>query len=319
MIVDTDTASDDAVALIMALREPAVEVVAITVVAGNVPLPQASRNARYTVELCGAEVPVHEGATGPLKRDLQTATFFHGEDGLGDRGYPPPRRPPAAGHAVAALIEAVRAHPGITLVTLGPLTNVALALAEAPDIASKLGRCVVMGGAACTVGNITPAAEYNIWCDPEAARACFRSALAIEMVGWELSRGEANLDDADIARCRALGTELARFAIDCNGTALEVNRSLFRAPGISLPDPVAMAVALDPGVVTRRSRHLVDVECDGALTRGMTVVDELDVVRRGLADASGWPKEAASREPNVTVCREIDVPRFKERLFRALA
>jgi purine nucleosidase len=319
IVVDTDTASDDAVALIMALREPSVEVVAITVVAGNVPLAQASRNARYTVELCGAFVPVHEGAERPLAREPHPATFFHGEDGLGDRGYPPPRRPPAAGQAVAALIAAVRAHPGITLVTLGPLTNVALALAEAPDIASKLGRCVVMGGAACTVGNITPAAEYNIWCDPEAARACFRSALPIEMVGWELSRGAANLDDADIARCRALGTDLARFAIDCNETALEVNRSLFRAPGISLPDPVAMAVALDPGVVTRRSRHLVDVECDGTLTRGMTVVDELDVVRRGLADASGWPKEAASREPNVTVCQEIDVPRFKERLFRALA
>ena len=319
MIVDTDTASDDAVALIMALREPAVEVVAITVVAGNVPLPQASRNARTVVELCGASVPVHEGADRPLARAPHPATFFHGEDGLGDRGTPPPRREAASARGVAALVETIRARPGITLVTLGPLTNVALALAEAPDIATKVGRCVVMGGASCTVGNITPAAEYNVWCDPEAARACFRSSLPVEMVGWELSRGAANLDDADIARCRALGTELARFAIDCNGTALEVNRSLFRAPGISLPDPVAMAVALDPGVVTRRSRHLVDVECDGTLTRGMTVVDELDVVRRGLADASGWPKEAASREPNVTVCREIDVLRFKERLFRALA
>jgi len=291
MIVDTDTASDDAVALIMALREPAVEVVAITVVAGNVPLPQASRNARYTVELCGAEVPVHEGATGPLKRDLQTATFFHGEDGLGDRGYPPPRRPPAAAHAVPALVAAIRAHPGVVLVTLGPLTNVALALAEAPDIAPRVVRCVVMGGAACTVGNVTPAAEYNIWCDPEAAQACFRSGLPIEMVGWELSREDANLDD----------------------------RSLFRAPGISLPDPVAMAVALDPEVVTRRSRHAVDVECEGTLTRGMTVVDQLDVVRRGLADAGGWRPEAASEEPSVTVCWEIDVPRFKERLFRALS
>jgi purine nucleosidase len=319
MIVDTDTASDDAVALIMALREPTVEVVAITVVAGNVPVAQASRNARYAVELCGANVPVYEGAAGPLKRDLCTATFFHGEDGLGDRGYPRPRRPPAADHAVLALVAMIRAHPGAVLVTLGPLTNVALALAEAPDIASKVGRCVVMGGAACTVGNATPAAEYNVWCDPEAARACFRSGLPIEMVGWELSRGSANLDDSDIARCRALGTERARFALDCNATALEVNRSLFGGPGISLPDPVAMAVALDPGVVTRRSRHLVDVECDGLLTRGMTVVDELDVVRRGLADEAGWPPGMASREPNVTVCWEIDVPRFKERLFRALA
>jgi purine nucleosidase len=319
MIVDTDTASDDAVALIMALREPAVEVVAITVVAGNVPLAQASRNARYTVELSGGDVPVHEGAERPLVREPSTATFFHGEDGLGDRGYPPPRRPPAAGHAVRALVAAVRAHPGVVLVTLGPLTNVALALAEAPDIASKVGRCVVMGGAACTVGNVTPAAEYNIWCDPEAARTCFRSRLPIEMVGWELSRGAANLDYADIARCRALGTERARFAVDCNATALEANRSLFGGPGISLPDPVAMAVALDPGVVTRRSRHAVDVECDGVLTRGMTVVDELDVVRHGVADDAGWPPGIASREPNVTVCREIDVPRFKERLFRALA
>ena len=319
MIVDTDTASDDAVALIMALRDPAVEVVAITVVAGNVPLAQGSRNARYTVELCGAEVPVHEGAERPLVREPSTATFFHGEDGLGDRGFPPPRRPPAAGHAVPALVECIRAHPGLVLVTLGPLTNIALALAEAPDIVSKVGRCVVMGGAAGTVGNVTPAAEYNVWCDPEAARACFRSGLPIEMVGWELSRGPANLDDADIARCRALGTERARFAVDGNATALEVNRSLFRGPGISLPDPVAMAVALDPAVVTRRSRHAVDVECDGVLTRGMTVVDELDVVRRGLADAAGWRPGAASEAPNVTVCWEIDVPRFKERLFRALA
>jgi len=319
MIVDTDTASDDAIALIMALREPAVQVVAITVVAGNVPLVQASRNARYTVELCDADVPVHEGAERPLARELHTATFFHGQDGLGDRGYPPPKRTAASRDATTALVEAVRAQPGIVLVTLGPLTNVALALAEAPDIASKVGRCVVMGGAACSVGNVTPAAEYNVWCDPEAARACFRSGLPIEMVGWELSRGSANLDDADIARCLALGTGRARFAVESNAVALEVNRSLLDGPGISLPDPVAMAVALDPGVVTRKSRHAVDVECDGVLTRGMTVVDQLDVVRRGLAEGAGWPTGVASREPNVTVCWEIDVPRFKERLLRALS
>jgi purine nucleosidase len=319
MIVDTDTASDDAVALIMALREPAVEVVAITVVAGNVPLAQGSRNARYTVELCGSSVPVHEGAERPLVREPRTATSFHGRDGLGDRGYPPPRRPAAEGHAAAALVAAVRAHPGIVLVTLGPLTNVALALVEAPEIVSRVGRCVVMGGAACTVGNMTPAAEYNIWCDPEAARTVFRSGLPIEMVGWELCRGRACLDDADIARCRALGTDRAHFAIDCNLPALEANRSLFDEAGIGLPDPVAMAVALDPDVVTRRSRHAVDVECEGALTRGMTVVDQLDVVSRGLGDASGWPPGAVASEPKVTVCWEIDVPRFKERLFRALA
>jgi inosine-uridine nucleoside N-ribohydrolase len=319
MIVDTDTASDDAVALIMALRAPEVDVKAITIVAGNVPLAQGSRNARYTVELCGADVPVYEGAARPLEREPHTATVFHGQDGLGDRGYPPPVRPPTAGNATTALVEGIRAHPGLVLVTLGPLTNVALALREAPDIATKVGRCVVMGGAACTVGNVTPAAEYNIWCDPEAARLCFRSGLPIEMVGWELCRGQANLTDDDVAHCRALGTALADFALDCNATLLEANRTLFHEPGIPLPDPVAMAVALDPSLVTRKSRHAVEVECEGALTRGMTVVDELDVVPRGLSDAAGWPARAAAGEAKVTVCWEIDVTRFKKRLFRALA
>jgi purine nucleosidase len=307
LLIDTDTASDDAVALVMALRDPAFEVVAITVVAGNVALPQASRNARFTVELCGASVPVHEGAAKPLRRPPVDASFFHGQDGLGDRGYPPPRTQPAAGHAVDVLIEKIRERPGILLVTLGPLTNVALALDKAPDIAAGVGRCVVMGGAACTVGNVTPAAEYNIWCDPEAARSVFRSGLPIEMVGWELCRGDANLDDADIARARALDTPLAHFAIDCNLTALEANRRLFHDPGIGLPDPVAMAVALEPGIATRTSRHAIDIECDSELTRGMTVVDALDIV-----------PHAAKGERLPCVVWQIDVRRFKERLFRAL-
>ena len=318
LLIDTDTASDDAVALVMALRDPGHEVVAITVVAGNVALPQGSRNARYTVELCGASVPVHEGAAKPLVRPPVDAGFFHGQDGLGDRGYPAPRAAPAPGHAVDVLVERIRERPGILLVTLGPLTNVALALAKAPDIAANVGRCVVMGGAACTVGNVTPAAEYNVWCDPEAARAVFRSGMPIEMVGWELCRGEANLDDADIARCRALGTPLADFAIDCNLKALEANRTLFHEPGIGLPDPVAMAVALDPKLATRTSRHAVEVECESPLTRGMTVVDSLDVVPRQLGDPAGWPAEAVSGARLATIVWQIDVARFKQRLFAAL-
>jgi purine nucleosidase len=143
--------------------------------------------------------------------------------------------------------------------------------------------------------------------------------MPIEMVGWEHCRGAANLDDADIARCRALGTRLAHFAIDCNATALEANRRLFHDPGIGLPDPVAMAVALDPKVATRTSRHAVEIECESDLTRGMTVVDALDVVPRELGDSTGWPAGAVSAKPHVTVVWEIDVARFKHRLFRALA
>jgi purine nucleosidase len=199
-LIDTDTASDDAVALIMALRAPDVEVRAITIVAGNVPVAQAARNALYTAELCGSDVPVYPGADHPLLREYVHAEWFHGKDGLGDHNYPAPRRAPEPTHAVEAIVETVRANPGITLVTLGPLTNVALALARAPDIAANVARTVVMGGAPCCEGNVTPAAEYNMWVDPEAARMVVRSGLPIELVGWHLCRGAAALDPADLER-----------------------------------------------------------------------------------------------------------------------
>ncbi len=199
-IIDTDTASDDAVALLMALRHPDVRVEAITVVAGNVELEQGLKNALYTVELSGADVPVYRGSAAPLRRELVVAQFFHGRDGLGDQGYPSPQRKPAEGDAVDVLIETIRAQPGIVLVTLGPLTNVARALSRAPDIVSDVGRCIVMGGAACTIGNVTPAAEYNVWVDPDAARVVFRSGLPIEMIGWELCRGAATLSEEEMDR-----------------------------------------------------------------------------------------------------------------------
>ncbi len=312
MIIDTDTASDDAVALLMALRWPDVEVNAITTVAGNVSLEQGTRNALYTVELCGSEVPVYRGAAQPLRRDLVVAEYFHGRDGLGDQGYPPPTHGPAEGDAVDVLIDTIRQQPGLILVTLGPLTNVALAVQRAPDIAQLVGRCVVMGGAACTVGNVSPAAEYNMWVDPEAAQAVFTSGMQVEMVGWELCRGDANLTDDEMASVRAFGNELALFAIDCNATAVEANRTLLGDPGLALPDPVAMGIALDPDLCTRRSRHHVQVETISDLTRGMTVVDQLGVTGEDTNRAA-W-SELAAGPPNVTVCWELDVPAWKRML-----
>ena len=315
-LIDTDTASDDAVALIMALRAEEVTVEAITVVAGNVPLERAVRNALYTVELCEAEVPVHAGAQGPLRRPLETAEFFHGVDGLGDRGYPTPTSDPDSDDAVGALLEATRSHPGLTLVTLGPLTNVALALRADPGLADRVGRLVVMGGAACTVGNVTPAAEFNLWVDPEAASEVLDAGMPTELVGWELCRGAANLTEEERAAVKALDTPLAHFAIDCNATALEATRRQSGDPGLGLPDPVAMAIALEPALCLRRSPHHVQVETESELTRGMSVVDRLDV-----ADAphnrSVWG-DRAGREPWVEVCWELDVAGFKERLFSAL-
>src|SRR5216684_6710576 len=137
-LIDTDTASDDAVALIMALRSPDVSVLAITTVAGNVGVQQATRNALYTAELCGANTPVYAGAEKPLIRPHLSADWFHGLDGLGDHGYPPPRRAPEKSHAVEAIIDTIEAHAGLVLVTLGPLTNIALALVRKPGIATKI-------------------------------------------------------------------------------------------------------------------------------------------------------------------------------------
>jgi purine nucleosidase len=165
-LIDTDTASDDAVALIMAIHAPDVRVAAITTVAGNVDVDQATRNALYTVELCGSDIPVYSGAGKPLLRAHQNARWFHGNDGLGNRGYPPPQRVPEERPAVEAITETVEANPGLVVVTLGPLTNLALALALKPSIVAKVGRCVIMGGAPCCEGNVTPAAEFNMWADP---------------------------------------------------------------------------------------------------------------------------------------------------------
>ena len=161
--------------------------------------------------------------------------------------------------------------------TLGPLTNVALALQRKPDIAAKVGRCVVMGGAPCCEGNVTPAAEYNIWCDPEAARIVLHSGLPVELVGWHLCRGEAALNPEDIKYVLSLGTPQARFAIECNSRAQQAYFEQTGERGISLPDPVAMSIALDPAIVTQQTANYVDVETSSELTLGMTVVDRLNV------------------------------------------
>lgn len=315
-LIDTDTASDDAVALIMALRNPDVRVAAITTVAGNVDVQQATRNALYTVELCGSDVPVYSGAEKPLLRAYTNATWFHGRDGLGDQNYPAPHRSHESLHAVDAIIETIETNPGLVVVTLGPLTNLALALAKKPAIAAKVGRCVVMGGAPCCEGNVTPAAEYNIWVDPEAARVVMLSGLPVELIGWQLSRGEAVLHERDITRIQALDGSVARFAIECNSRAREAYKTQTGEDGISLPDPIAMCVALDPSTGTEWSEHSVDVETQSELTRGMTVVDRLNVAEDERNRVVWEPVLRTGRKSKV--CWKLDIQRWKETLFSAL-
>jgi purine nucleosidase len=315
-IIDTDTASDDAVALLMAFRAADVRVAAVTVVAGNVPVEQGARNALYTAELCGADVPVYKGAEKPLARPYQDAEWFHGRDGLGDQNYPPPRRQAESEHAVPALIRHITQNAGCTLVTLGPLTNIALALAQAPHIAQLVERCIVMGGAATTYGNVTPAAEYNIWCDPEADRSVFLSGLPIEMVGWELCIGPYAFDHQEIEQMRAIGTPYAHFAVDCNRVAIEALYVQTGQRALALPDPTAMAVALDPTICTRQSEHYVLIETSSALTRGMTVVDRLNVAE-DARNRHIWG-EAIAKGVKTKVCWELDVNRWKNLLYSLL-
>lgn len=303
-IIDTDTASDDAVALMMALRAPDVEVVAITTVAGNVNLQQATRNALTVVERCGADVPVYAGLAKPLFRPASDATFFHGQDGMGDLNLPRPARDVIENeHGVDALIRVIRENAGsITLVTLGPLSNVAAALVKAPEIARQVEQCYVMGGAANTIGNITPAAEYNIWCDPEAARVVFHSGMPVVMIGHEHSLGEAVLTREELNELRTLGP-IAELAVDCNAAAYRASTEWLHEAGLTQPDPVAMSIALEPTICTIREHHYVDVETHSELTRGMTVVDRFAVLKL---------------PPNIDVCYAIDVPRWKALLARLL-
>jgi purine nucleosidase len=302
-LIDTDTASDDAVALVMALCHPDVEVEAITVVAGNVPLDQGVQNALYTVERCGRRIPVHRGIARPLLRPLQTAQFCHGEDGMGDIGLPLSGRHPAEGHAVDVLVEASRRLAGrLTLVTLGPLTNLAVALLKEPRVAEWVERCVVMGGIGFGHGNIVPAAEYNLWVDPEAAKIVFESGLPLCMVGWDVSHRRATFTAAEAESLRQ-ASELGAFCVDIQKGLREFGIHYLKQEGFDLPDPIAMAVALDPTVATDTRTLRVDIETGSELTRGQSVVDHLRVT---------------GREPNVDVVLDASRDGFLRLLHAAV-
>jgi purine nucleosidase len=279
--IDTDTASDDAVALIIALRHGDIDVVGIGVVAGNVPLEMGVQNALYTRELCQSNTPIYVGAAKPLVRELRTAQFVHGIDGMGDIGLDLKGRLPNAGSAIDELIKSAHEFDGVLeLVTLGPLTNIALALKKDPSIAKKIKRCVVMGAVADHIGNVTPVAEFNMWVDPEAVDVVLQSGMNLEFVGWDISRKFAVITQAESAMLRAMDTTFATFTIDIQRVLEKFCENETHLAGFDLPDPIAIAYAINSSVADEvREMHLV-VETQSLATEGMVVMDTLGVLHQ---------------------------------------
>ena len=303
LLIDTDTAADDAVALLVALASPQTTVEALTIVSGNVGAEQAARNALKTLEVAGRlEIPVHVGAAGPMTRVAEYATYVHGADGLGDQNYPQVGQSSPVS-ALQATLRCLREHPGqITWIALGPLTNVATAILADPATCALAKELVIMGGVSDGVGNVTPAAEFNIWVDPEAARVVLRSGLPMRIVGWDISRlGETVISADERERLRSCGHPRARYAYDVTRRLWEFATS-HGVAGMDLPDPVTMVLALHPHLGVWKQLH-VDVECQGELTRGALVIDHLS--------STGAPA-------NASVCFAAQGDKVKAILFECL-
>lgn len=304
-LLDTDTAGDDAFAILLLALTAGARLEAVTTVAGNLPVDRVTENALYTLQQAGRleEVPVYRGADRPLLRPLVTAESVHGADGMGDSNFPPARGRPQAEHAVDALVRLIHRHAGdIELVAIGPLTNVALAYMKAPSIAREVRRLWVMGGCNNGLGNVTPAAEYNFYADPEAARMVVRAGFPLTLVSWDLCVRYATFEPAVLAEIEAMETPLSHFFTAVNRRALEF--SLQGGYGGSVhPDSLTVAMALDPGIIRRQAACFVDVECAGELTRGYSLVDVRGVL---------------GRPPNVDVVLEADPDRFRRMMLTLL-
>ncbi|MFN3145798.1 MAG: nucleoside hydrolase [Paracoccaceae bacterium] len=295
IIIDTDPGQDDAVAILLALASPELDVLGITTVAGNVPLPLTTRNALQVCELAGRPVPVHAGCDRPLKRHLVTAEHVHGKTGLDGIALPDPSTGPAPGHAVDFLIDTLRAEPprSVTLCPLGPLTNIATALRDAPEIADRVARIVLMGGAYFEVGNITPAAEFNIYVDPEAAEIVFRSGIDITALPLDVTH-KTLMTAPRVAAFRDMGTRAGEAVASWTDFFERFDKEKYGSDGAPLHDPTVIGYLLRPDLFTGR-RINVEIETLSDLTRGMTVADWWGVSGRpanatfiGGIDADGF-------------------------------
>ena len=302
LLIDTDPGVDDALAILMAHAHA--DVAGLSVAAGNVGLGYTVRNARTLVDLLGAATPVFAGCATPLVRMAdEDAAFVHGRDGFGDVGLPEPAAALSAEPAALALLRLTRERPGeLTLVALAPLTNLALALRIDPALPGRVARLVVMGGAVSGLGNTGRVpAEFNVGFDPEAAHVVFEAFPQFDLIDWELTLRHA-FDEAQFDRWLQAGDRRADFYARIARTARTFNHEHARR-GVIAADALAMAVAIDPSIVTRSQTRAVAVELDGRLTRGATVVD--------WAGRLGHPARA-------NLVLEVDQLRFAAMVRRAL-
>ena len=305
IIIDTDPGQDDAVAILLALSSPELDVVGITAVAGNVPLALTEKNARKICELAGRpDMRVYAGAVRPLMRPLVTAEYVHGKTGLDGPDLPEPAMPLQAQHGVDFIIDTVKANPdgAITLCPLGPLTNVALALIRAPEIAPKIKEIVLMGGGFFEGGNVTPAAEFNIYVDPHAADVVLNSGIPIVIMPLDVTH-KALTSRARVERFRKMGTKVGDATAALLDFFERFDEQKYGTDGGPLHDPCVIAYLIKPDLF--QGRHCnVTVETQSELTMGMTVID-------------WW--HVTGREANATVMREIDHEGFFALLTERLA
>ncbi|WBU58099.1 nucleoside hydrolase [Paracoccus sediminicola] len=304
IIIDTDPGQDDAVAILLALASPELEVLGITAVAGNVPLALTERNARLVVGLSGRDVPVYAGCDRPLKRDLVTAEYVHGQTGLDGIELGEPSVPLQEGDGVDFIIETLRREaPGtVTLVPIGPLTNIAAAFARAPDIVKRVQQIVIMGGAYFEVGNVSPAAEFNIYVDPEAAAQVFASGVDLVVMPLDVTH-RALTSAAWIATLRGLGNRAGEAVASWTDFFERFDREKYGAEGAPLHDPCTIAWLIRPDLFSGR-RINVEIETEGRFTTGMTVADWWGVTER---------------KPNALFIRDLDRDGFFELLTERIA
>jgi inosine-uridine nucleoside N-ribohydrolase len=302
ILIDCDPGHDDAIALLLALASPEVDLLGVTTVAGNQTLAKTTANALRVLEFVGrSDVPVAAGADRPLSRELHVAAHVHGESGLDGPALPPPHGEPIDEHAVDFLARsALGSERPVTLVPVGPLTNIALLLARYPEVVEAVERIVLMGGAVAE-GNTTPAAEFNIWADPEAARRVFSSGLSVTMIGLDVTH-KALMTDAHAERLRSSGPA-GRMVAELYDFFKGFHAETYGFDGAPIHDAVAVAQVIRPGIVETVHRR-VDIDCESELCRGRTVVDL-------------WRR--TDREPNADIGVEIDRDAFLELLCGRIA